>query len=123
TTGGAINVITKSGTNDFHGDLLYLWRPSGLQANAPLARVRTADELNQVSGIVSGPIIKDPTHCLLAMEYHRQDRDAVITSPLAPGLFTGHFRQPLLLARVDHQFSTNNLLTAKFNFDRFEDSN
>ncbi|HEY9233084.1 MAG TPA: TonB-dependent receptor, partial [Blastocatellia bacterium] len=123
TTGGAINVVTKSGTNDFHGDLLYLWRPGGLQANAPLARQRTKDELNQLSGVVSGPIIRDRTHFLLAAEYNRQDRDAVITSPLAPGLFTGHFRQPLLLARLDHQFSSGHLLTAKFNFDRFEDTN
>src|SRR2546423_8047559 len=106
TTGGAINVVTKSGTNDFHGDLLYLGRPGGLQANAPLARQRTKDELNQLSGVISGPIIRDRTHFLLAAEYNRQDRDAVITSPLAPGLFTGHFRQPLLLARLDHQFSS-----------------
>ncbi|MFL6215384.1 MAG: TonB-dependent receptor domain-containing protein [Blastocatellia bacterium] len=123
TTGGAINVVTKSGTNDVHGDLLYLARPSGLQANAPLSRVRTKDELNQISGVISGPIIKDRTHYLLAAEYNRQDRDAVITSPIAPGLFTGEFRQPLFLVRLDHQLSEGNLLTAKFNFDRFKDTN
>jgi hypothetical protein len=123
TTGGAINVVTKSGTNSFHGDLLYLWRPGGIQANAPLARVRTEDELNQVSGVVSGPVVKDRTHFLVAMEYNRQDRDAVISSQLAPGIFTGRFRQPLFLARVDHQINENNLLTARFNFDRFSDTN
>jgi hypothetical protein len=123
TTGGAINVVTKSGTNDTHGDLLYLLRPAGLQANAPLARVRTKDELNQVSGVISGPIIKDRTHYLIAAEYNHQDRDAVITSPIAPGLFTGEFRQPLFLVRVDHQLSEGNRLAAKFNFDRFEDTN
>lgn len=123
TTGGAINVVTKSGTNSFHGDLLYLWRPGGIQANAPLARERTEDELNQVSGVISGPIVMDRTHFLLAMEYNRQDRDAVITSQLAPGLYSGHFRQPLFLARVDHQLNKNNLITAKFNFDRFSDTN
>src|SRR5262249_55766337 len=59
TTGGAINIVTKSGTNSFHGDLLYLWRPGGIQARAPLARTgqSTQDELQQVSGIVSGPLI------------------------------------------------------------------
>ncbi len=123
TTGGAINIVTKSGTNNFHGDLLYLVRPGGIQANAPLAKVNTEDDLNQVSGVISGPIVKDRTHFLFGMEYNRQNRDAVVTSQLAPGIFTGHFRQPLFLARVDHQFSERNLLTAKFNFDRFEDTN
>lgn len=50
----------------------------------------------------------DRTHFLLAMEYNPQDRDAVITSQLAPGLYSGHFRQPLFLARVDHQLNKNN---------------
>jgi hypothetical protein len=123
TTGGAINIVTKSGGNDFHGDLLYLWRPGGIQANAPLASQRTKDELNQVSGVISGPIIKDRTHFLLAMEGNRQNRDAVITSQLARGLYSGHFRQALLLGRVDHQINASNLLTARFNLDRFSDTN
>jgi len=123
TTGGAINVVTKSGTNDFHGDLLYLWRPGGLQANAPLAKQRTKDELHQVSGVISGPVVADRAHFLLAVEYNHQDRDAVITSQLAPGLFTGHYRQPLFLARFDHQINEHNLLTARLNFDRFDDDN
>lgn len=123
TTGGAINIVTKSGTNELHGDLLYLWRPGAIQANAPLARQRTEDKLNQLSGVISGPIVRDRTHFLLGMEYNRQDRDAVITSQLAPGLYAGHFRQPIFLARIDHQLNANNLLTAKFNFDRFSDTN
>ena len=123
TTGGGINVVTKSGTNDVHGDFLYLWRPGGIQANAPLAKVNTEDALNQFSGVISGPIVGDRTHFLLAAEYNRQDRDAVITSQLAPGLFSGHFRQPLLLVRVDQQLGKANLLTAKFNLDRFSDTN
>src|SRR5262245_3202308 len=122
-TGAAINVVTKSGTNQYHGDLLALWRPPGIQARSPLAIRRTADRLGQFSGSLGGPIIKDATHFFASAEYDRQDRDSTITSPLAPGVFTGHARRWLLIGRVDHQVNKSNTLTGKFNFDRLADAN
>jgi outer membrane receptor protein involved in Fe transport len=123
TTGSAVNVVTKSGTNDFHGEGLFLWRPSGIQARAPYATRRTADELAQASGVFSGPIATDRTHFLVSAEFNNQDRDSVITSPLERGLYRGTFRQGLLLARVDHQIDDANTLTGKFGFDLFHDTN
>ncbi len=123
TTGSAINVVTKSGTNDFHGDLLGLWRPPGIQARSPLSIRRTADRLAQVSGALSGPIIEDRTHFFISSEYNRQDRDSTITSPLAPGEFRGHIRQWLFISRLDHQINDRNTLTGRFNFDRLSDTN
>jgi outer membrane receptor protein involved in Fe transport len=124
TTGSAINIVTKSGTNNLHGDVLFMFRPSGLEANAPFTRQHTADILYQLSGVVSGPIVKDRTHFLFAAEYNNQKRDAVITSPLAPGtLFRGLFHQGLLLGRIDHQLNARNTLTGKFNFEIYKDTN
>jgi outer membrane receptor protein involved in Fe transport len=123
TTGSAINIVTKAGTNDYHVDLIGVGRPGAWQAAAPLATQRTTDTLAQVSGVVSGPIIKDKTHFLVGIEYNNQFRDAVITSPLAPGIFKGHYRQELGIARLDHQFNDRNTLTARLNFDRFSDTN
>ncbi len=123
TPGGVINVVTKSGTNDYHGELLYLLRPGGIQANAQLATRATEDRLHQVSGILSGPVIMDHTHFLLALDYSHQDRDAVITSALAAGIFTGHYCQPLFLARFDHRLHDRHTLTGRINFDRFSDTN
>jgi hypothetical protein len=123
TTGSVINVVTKTGTNDYHGDLLGLWRPPGIQARNPLSIRRTADRLAQVSGAISGPIIRDRTHFFVSAEHTHQNRDATITSPLAPGEFTGRMRQWLLISRVDHQINANNLLTGRFNLDRLADTN
>lgn len=123
TTGGVVNVITKSGTNNYHGDGLFLWRPGGIQARPPLANQDTVDVLHQFSSSVSGPLKQDRTHFFLAAEYNRQERDAVITSPLAPGLFTGHYRQGLLNARLDHQLNAANTLSGRINFDLFSDTN
>ena len=123
TSGSVVNVVTKSGTNEFRFDGLTMVRPSGLQASQPLAPRRTRDELIQFSGVVSGPIIKDKTHFLLGAEGNWQRRDTVITSPLAPGTYPGKYRQGLFFGRVDHQINDNNLLTGRVSLDRFVDYN
>jgi hypothetical protein len=122
--GGAVNIVTKSGTNDFHGDLLENWRPSDAQSSQPLAIKHTGDILRQTSGAISGPLVKDRTFFLLSAEYNYENRDAVITSPQNPGaVFTGGVRQTLLNGRVDHQLSSRNALMLRLNLDRLSDSN
>src|SRR5205085_11907851 len=51
TTGSVVNIVTKSGTNDLHAELITLYRPGELQARSPLALQKTVDRLGQVSGI------------------------------------------------------------------------
>jgi outer membrane receptor protein involved in Fe transport len=125
SAGGAVNVVTRSGTNEYHGDFIGLWRPPGLQARPPASTLnqRTPDQLAQVSGLFSGPIVRDRTHFLLSAEYNDQKRDSVITTKLAPGVFRGIYHQELLMGRVDHNLNDRNTLTARFNFDNFVDSN
>ncbi len=121
--GSAVNIVTKSGSNQFHGDFLGMGRPAFSEASAPLATTKAENTLGQGSGSLSGPLIHDHTYFLLSAEHSDQSRDAVITSPQAPGIFTGNFVQTLFLARVDHQLTAGNKLTFRANFDRFSDSN
>ncbi len=123
SAGGVVNIVTKSGTNLLHGDMVYLFRPGALEASSPNSPLRTEDRLQQVSGAVSGPLIQDNTHFLLSSEYSNGHRDSAISSALAPGIYTGNFQQALLLGRVDHQLNQRNTLNAKINFDRFFDTN
>ena len=125
SAGGSVNLVTKTGTNDFHGDFVGVWRPPNIQARPPGSTLNqpTPDQLAQVSGMVSGPITKDRTHFLLAAEYNDQKRDSVITSPLAPGVYRGIYHQELLMGRIDHHLNNRNTLTTRFNFDNFRDTN
>jgi hypothetical protein len=123
TTGSAINVVTKSGTNAFHGDLLALFRPANIQSRVPLANVDTTDALYQGGATIGGPIVKDRTWLLGSYERSNQDRDSVITSILAPGTYTGHFTQNLFLARLDQSVNDQNRFTVRANLDRFDDTN
>jgi outer membrane receptor protein involved in Fe transport len=122
--GAAVDVVTKSGSNDWHGDFIGMGRPQFSEAKQPLAAVPAFNTLAQGSGMVSGPIVKDKTFILGSYEYTNQGRDAVITSPVDPGaIYSGTFNQNLLFLRLDQQISQNNMLTLRGNFDRFTDTN
>jgi outer membrane receptor protein involved in Fe transport len=123
TTGSVLNVVTRSGTNDLSGDVVALYRPASLQSSAPVTHIDADDELKQFSATIGGPIIRDRTHFFAAFEFNDQDRDSVITSALAPGVYTGSYRQTLAMLRVDHALGDANHLFARANLDRFRDTN
>ena len=124
TAGNVVNIVTKSGTNDFRADAIFMVRPSGIQASQPLANARARDELIQLSGLVSGAIVRDKTHFLISAESNRQQRSTVISSPLAPGtFFDGRYKQALFFVRIDHQINEKHSLTGRFNLENFTDTN
>lgn len=123
TTGSVLNVVTRSGTNDLSGDVIALYRPASLQSSAPVTHIDADDALRQISATIGGPLVRDRTHFFAAFEYNDQDRDSVITSALAPGVYTGSYRQTLAMVRVDHALGEGNQLFARANLDRFRDTN
>jgi hypothetical protein len=123
TAGAAVNLVTRSGTNVFKGDLVGVYRPASLQPKAPVTGFDVGDELWQGSGVLSGPVVTDRVYFLAGGEYNSQDRGSAITSPLAPGVYTGFYRQRLFFARADADLSSSQHLIARFNLDDFSDSN
>jgi len=63
TAGGVVNVITKSGTNAFHGSAYEYFRNDKLDSRSAFATTGAKPELrqNQFGGSIGGPIIKDKT--------------------------------------------------------------
>ena len=122
-TGGVVNVNTISGTNAFHGELLELYRPGGIEARNPLAIRTTEDTLSQTSGMFAGPLVPNKLHFLAAAEYNHQNHDATITSPLQPGLYTGRISQALALGGLDGQLSASHSLALRLSADHLSDSN
>lgn len=63
--GAQVNEITKSGTNQFHGDALYWWNGRVLNANSyfnnQTKTPRPFDNVNQFAAALGGPIVKDKT--------------------------------------------------------------
>src|ERR1044072_7883874 len=61
--GAVINVVTKSGGNEFHGSAFEFFRGEALNSNAPILTARNAkrpkSQINQFGGTIGGPIKKD----------------------------------------------------------------
>jgi hypothetical protein len=152
TAGPALNIVTKSGTNALHGEVLYMNRLGGMQAKtfstsgycAPsvatcvtpttlqaINPVDIPDALSQYSGSLGGALVKDKTFFFLTADYTRQDRTAFLSSALpafvlpADGSldYTGHYRQSLFNGRLDHQLTSTQTLMLRVNVDRFYDTN
>jgi len=58
-SGGQINVVTKSGTNEFHGDAFEFLRNTDLDARNPFSPTRGTFDQNQFGGTFGGPIQKN----------------------------------------------------------------
>jgi Carboxypeptidase regulatory-like domain/TonB dependent receptor len=132
STGSVVNIVTKSGSSQYHGEILELWRPSATSAalsgftaaTATNGNAVTSDTLGQSAVALSGPISGGGhTYFSLAAEYSRQDRASPINSPIAPGSFVGHYRGWLGFLRVDHQINERHQLFFRGNLDGFHDTN
>jgi hypothetical protein len=93
-TGGVINVVTKSGTNNWHGNVLFQWEGSQLQGGrTPTLRLKPSDA-NQAEYItyakdgysraepgfsVGGPLFKDKTWFYAAYQPTSISYDRTVT--------------------------------------------
>lgn len=86
--GGAINVITKSGTNDMHGSAFWFYRDKGMNANTftnNRAGLRVSPyHFNQFGGSIGGPIIKDKLFFFGNYDGQRNTQTQVITPNIQP---------------------------------------
>lgn len=99
--GPTVLVITKSGSNQFHGSLFEFLRNTSLDARSYFAATKEKFNLNQFGGTFGGPIQKDKTFFFADYEAKRQRRGTpfeglVPTQAMMGGDFTN---DPLGTAR------------------------
>ena len=103
-SGAVVNVITKSGTNNFHGNLYEYFRNTVLNAQGYFNTVKPQFNQNQFGGTFGGPIKKDRTFFFVSYEGRRirqgQSGSQVLvpTGPQRTGDFSG-------LASAGQQFA------------------
>jgi len=70
-SGSVVNVITKTGTNDLHGNIYEYFRNTDLDAQGFLNTVRPQLNQNQFGGTFGGPVRKDRTFFFASYEGRR----------------------------------------------------
>ena len=127
STGGMVNVITKSGTNSFRGSAFYYVRHKEL-AKKTVFGDTVAPLRQQFGGSLGGPIRRDRTFLFTAYDGQQQRQPLTIrfnsTTGLAQsfldgqGVFTSTNDVDTYLVKVDHQWTEGTRVTGRYNFSR-----
>jgi outer membrane receptor protein involved in Fe transport len=135
--GGIVNIVTKSGTNTFHGSVYDYFQNNALNARSLLQPEPQPDTLrqNQFGFTLGGPLKRDKTFFFANYEGQRRGE-----SPTYPGVLLNNIGlinaskvalgiAPENLAvlktkdndyafgRIDHQFRTGNQLSLRYNIE------
>ncbi|MBL8229880.1 MAG: TonB-dependent receptor [Bryobacterales bacterium] len=126
TATGSVNIVSRSGGNDFHGGAYFFFRDNNLSAYPALRRNAFAPDpffaRRQSGFLVSGPIKKDKLFFFFNLENNNQD--AVVTvqpdSPFFASLAQNasnpyNARQPS--AKFDYRINTSHNLFARYSHD------
>ncbi len=141
TTGMVFNVVTPSGTNDFHGSASYRFRRKGMSAR-PFTLAEGAPKPNtkvdNFTGTIGGPIVRDKAHFYGGYEYIKRDLSADrvitvdpadaarlgITDALGEGVIPAQAEPQFFIAKGDFQLSPSHNLSARYTlFDQPISSN
>jgi hypothetical protein len=143
--GAVINVVTKSGTNDFHGSIFEFYRDRALNANSffnnQIGRRKPAYHFNQFGGNIGGPIAKNKAFFFFDYDGQRNNNPQVVifggrpfptdaASQQAAGQLAKYettynrtFNQDVYLTKVDAQLGESNRLSGRWNSQRFTGRN
>lgn len=141
SSGGFINVVTKSGTNEFHGSAFAFFRDEALTSENPDAvdAGLPTDDFRQwqFGGSIGGPIKRDNAFFFFAFDQsdglskkpNRIDPRLVqifatrFNSPGEEGIIERTNDATALLAKLDWNVNSKNLLTVRHNYSRAEQVN
>ncbi|MGH9508473.1 MAG: TonB-dependent receptor domain-containing protein [Terriglobales bacterium] len=137
-----INIVTKSGTNDWHGSGFFFFRHNALQGlPATLSRTVVATEgtppfdREQFGGSIGGPIKKDKVFVFGAVENRNQDATFEVVrrnladyatcsaNPTTPGCIIGTFAPGflddlLVTSRADFKVTDRDNIFVRYSFNK-----
>lgn len=142
STGGVLNVITKSGTNEFHGGGFYQNRDRSLSADNPIFKRQPSESLQQLGGNFGGPVIQNRMFFFGAVEHQRADTPAQVIFTALTGLtpnaatqeaynyfksleqdFQRENRATAVTGKMDYMFERGHRLSLRYNHSRSREPN
>jgi Carboxypeptidase regulatory-like domain/TonB dependent receptor len=133
-SGGVVNILTKSGTNDWRGSLYGFFRNQRFDARNPLAPAKDLLTQAQYGLTLGGPLRRQRTFFFSNFEQTRRNYSTVLTiSPVAVTSINNrlravNYRGPLVstgvvpasfdttnfFTRIDHSINQRNQLSARY---------
>lgn len=130
---GSVNVVSRSGTNEYHGNAYIYWRDDRFAAFPGLSRLDAANGIpasaqaekvpfdrEQFGGSIGGPLKKDKLFFFANYEQNNQDAVALHLVPTSPGFsgFTPNpFDEKLFTAKVDWTVNSANTFFTRYSFN------
>ena len=145
--GAVINVVTKSGTNEFHGGAFEFFRDESLNANTPqlkasqftrgLPNKRPPLQINQFGGRLGGPIVRNKAFFFFTYDGQRQklpnfldppnffNQPAATQALLLPklGTYQVNRNQDVFMVKADVAVTHQHQLSLRFNQQNFTGKN
>ncbi len=133
-SGGVVNILTKSGTNDLRGSLYGFFRNQRFDARNPLAPTKDLLTQAQYGFTLGGPLHRNRTFFFSNFEQTRRNYSAVLTiapaavssinnrlravnyqGPLvSTGVVPASFDTTNFFARIDHSINQKNQLSGRY---------
>jgi len=141
--GGYVSMVTKSGSNNFHGDVYGYFKNQRLNATNALSGTKLPLTQTQYGASLGGPIVHDRTFFFANFEQRLLNQDGLITIPqatvnaintklvssgysgsqIATGLFPNPVHNENVLAKLDHSFSSNDNFSVRYSLYNVESDN
>ena len=116
SAGGVVNVVTKSGTNELHGNIFGFLRHRSFQARNAFAPIEDPPFTRAQYGFtLGGPLDKERTFFFFAFEQRRRQESGFFTSNVSQGL-TGSATIPVIAGLNPVARTFNNITPAQATF-------
>ncbi len=129
--GGRIEIITKPGADEYHGELQFRFSDDSLNSRNPFNPTKPPYQRRQWEGNITGPINKKTS---FFVDFERKDEDTnafvnalTLDANLFPTPFTAGIVQPTIGVevnfRLDRQLSKKHSLSARYGYARDTNDN
>jgi hypothetical protein len=127
SAGGALSIVTKSGTNEVKGSAFGFFRDKSLRRQGALDLQKNPYSRQQFGGTVGGPMARDRTHYFAAVEQVAEDA-VVLFRP--GGAYAAQasdlaypFNQSLLSGGIDHKINAQQTLRTRVVYEHARQEN
>jgi hypothetical protein len=150
--GGVINVVTRSGTNEYHGSAFWYYRDRSMNANDVVNKLnglaKAPYHFNQFGGTLGGPLLRNKFFFFLTYDGQRSTLTNLVRLNLPAGFSLSSdpavasfqrtaldyltpraaswlrtFDQDVVFARADWRVAPTHLLSGRWNRQRFTGGN